>query len=100
MAKKKNISKKHKFKHVDQAAEFGTFSNTDNTKVLQPSKTPVVVAGRASGLTSDGRDFSYVGGDVQRIAILAVSLIILEIVLYFLLVHTSIGPSLYQHISI
>ena len=90
MAKKKNNSKKHKFKHVETAAGEATVvaSATEATGEVRtaPAKPAQVArAGAGGGLAAPARDFGYVGADVRRIAMMAVGLIAIEVVLYVVL---------------
>lgn len=46
------------------------------------------------------RDFSYVLVDLRRTAILAGSLVIFQIVLWYLFTHTGLGPSVYNLVKV
>lgn len=95
MAKKKNISKKHKFKHVDATAlEQPAELNASSTVVASPRPQAAPVA------VTSGRDFSYVAGDLRRIALLGGSLVVIELILYYVLVHTVFGLTVYSLVKI
>ena len=95
MAKKKNNLKKHKFKHVD--ASVVTAVDAAGAKAAQGKGWPdMVVAKPASGVgTVSTRDFGYVAEDLRRIGAMAGALVGLELVLYYVLVHTPVGASIY-----
>ena len=46
------------------------------------------------------RDFSYVGGDLRRIMILAVVLVGIEFALWFLFTHTGVGNQVYNLVKV
>ena len=105
MAKKKNIPKKHKFKHVETTNELTRPLTSDGgapqaaESILSSDTRP---RPRASNVTSGPvlsgtRDFSYVVGDMKRIGIMAASLVALELVLFYLFNHTGFGPAVYAH---
>jgi hypothetical protein len=101
MAKKKNISKKHKFKHVEQGTAVSSSISSANTAAatITTAKGPVT---RKPVFVNQAvtRDFSYVVTDVRRIAVLAVSLVVLELVLAYVFSHTSIGPAIYKMVGV
>jgi hypothetical protein len=93
MAKKKNSNKKHKFKHAEQSPAVES-----SGQATAPVKAAVTApAGKAAASTE--RDFSYVAQDLRRIAVLAGSLIALELVLAYLVSHTDVGPAVYRLIQ-
>ncbi|MDB5178974.1 MAG: hypothetical protein JWN01_917 [Patescibacteria group bacterium] len=94
MAKKKHTTKKHKFKHAEPDA---------GAMVAQPTVGAVTNGGARlakQAAAADVRDFSYVFGDLRRIAVLGISLIALELVLWYLLNHTGLGDSVYHLIKV
>lgn len=97
MAKKKNQSKKHKFKYTEPVTEATVVSGTlVSESIKEPNKalTGVKSTSAASKATvGTDRDFSYVGKDLRHIAILAVSLILFEFVLSYVFNHTGLGAS-------
>ena len=101
MAKKKNTPKKHKFKHVDPLASqvSAPSGDVDASPLTQNRSRPAAVRSDG-GAAATQRDFRYVGGDVRRIGVLAVSLIALELVLYYLLAHTSLGTAVYSLVKV
>jgi hypothetical protein len=96
MAKKKNLSKKHKFKHVEptsiQAEAQAKVSSTSGASL----RTEQVAA--TAGATA--RDFSYVLGDLNRIAFYAGILIALELILWYLFGHTGLGTAIYRLVQV
>lgn len=104
MAKKKNQGKKHKFKHV--APVGAGSSNEVNQSASSPSlseqpRTSAPVARRVqNAAVASARDFSYVPKDLKRIAMFAACLVGLEVVLWYVFGHTSIGPAVYQSIKV
>jgi hypothetical protein len=97
MAKKKSISRKHKFKHVEAVP---LESRTDSGVAREGA--PAVTATRPTG-RSDGavvKDFGYVAQDLRRTLLLAGSLVALEIGLWYALTHTPLGSSVYSLVKI
>jgi hypothetical protein len=45
-------------------------------------------------------DFSYVGRDLRRIGIMAASLVTLEILLWYLVAHSALGPAIYRLLAV
>jgi hypothetical protein len=87
MAKKKNQSKKHHFKYTEAPTESDiTQARADGTKVTEKSAANTVRPNQDSQ-----RDFSYVSRDLKRIAILALSLVVLEVGLAYIFNHTGLG---------
>jgi hypothetical protein len=107
MAKKKNQTKKHKFKY---ASSTGSSAASVDSGVLKSSTD--AVAAKPTGVSRPParrgvvqpvafvRDFSYVGQDLRRIGILAGSLIALELILWFVFGHTSVGASIYRMVQV
>lgn len=97
MAKKKQL-KKHKLKHGEQST--GVVSNESQEAPKATPKVPATPSGVTKAITGAGnvteRDFSYVGGDLRKILVLAVSLMAVELVLWFLFGHTGLGNAVYQ----
>ena len=101
MAKKKNISKKHKFKNVDSASLEPVVSasvNESGSDVSGAKRADVLKTAPAA--VGTGRDFSYVTSDLRRIALLGGSLVVIELVLYYILVHTAFGATVYSLVRI
>jgi len=95
MAKKKNTSKKHKFKYVE-SSPISSVVETDG----ESTSAMATHASRAAVQIQAGvRDFSYVGRDVRRIGLMASGLVAVELLFYYLLVYTSVGPSIYRAIG-
>jgi hypothetical protein len=93
MAKKKSPTKKHKFKHVEAAPA------TEATRAVTAVSSPAAKAAVAKPEVG-ARDFSYVGIDLRRIGFMAGGLVLIELVLYYLLVFTSAGSSVYRMVGI
>lgn len=99
MAKKKQ-SKKHKFKYAGEvqgvsapAAASVAARPAQLVRAAQPASVRAAVAMGA-------RDFSYVGRDLRRIAVLAAGLVLLELALWYLFSHTGVGNSVYNFINV
>lgn len=107
MAKKKNISKKHRFKHVESAAAEQGAAIYDVradgvARSEAPGSTPrstgsypaprSVQAAVAGGQST--RDFSYVAGDLRRIGIMVATLVALQLGLYYALTYTPLGTAI------
>ena len=88
MAKKKNIPKKHRFKHVEGVVPSAVGSDESKSSASSPNEIRQV---KPMAVTAAGRDFSYVTGDLRRIGIMAIILIGIELVFYYLLTHTTLG---------
>jgi hypothetical protein len=100
MSKKKNPAKKHKFKHVDTAmvsaaAEVSASSN--GSQGSAPASTLQTARAAAAGTA---RDFSYVGQDLRRIGVMAGALVALEMVLYYVMVYTPVGATIYSLVKV
>jgi hypothetical protein len=101
MAKKKQ-TKKHKFKYAApttgalNAPAVGTTAAASGV-TTEVSAKPVQTVGL---VTSTGRNFAYVGQDLSRVGIFAVSLIAAELVLWWLFGHTGLGSSVYNLVHV
>jgi hypothetical protein len=102
MAKKKNSQKKHTFKHSparETTAPAVSVSTTDApAQASAPAARPGALRPATAGATV--RDFSYVAGDMKRIGWFAVGLIGLELGLYYLMTHTSLGQAIYNLVKV
>jgi len=98
---KKNTAKKHKFKHVETGvgarAPEATAQGAASASISSVAKSKAPNATAASAST---RDFSYVGTDLRRIGVMAVSLVALEIALYYVLVYTPAGAAIYSLVRV
>lgn len=96
---KKNQSKKHKFKHVEpiKSQEFrpAVVAGADKLGVAQAAHRAGQTAGGVGGAVA-GRDFRYVLTDLQRIVVLLVALVGVEVVLWYLFAHTGLGSAVYR----
>jgi hypothetical protein len=99
MAKKKNSNKKHKFKHVEAAATAQVSSTSTMSEAATVSGTNIQQQSKPAGQPA-GRDFGYVVKDVRRITILVGALVALELLFYYLLVFTSVGPAVYDMVKV
>ncbi len=88
MAKKKNQSKKHRFKYTEAPTESATAVGTP----ADEAKAKTVSASVRPSQDSE-RDFSYVSRDLRRIAVLAVCLVLLEVGLAYMFNHTGLGST-------
>lgn len=91
MAKKKNQTRKHKFKYAEPTQSM------EHADVTEPA-----IAGVRSVRpgVDVSRDFSYVAHDLKRIGITAVILILAEIILWFAMGNTGLGKSVYSLIAV
>lgn len=99
MAKKKNLQKKHSFKHTPTPAAAST-----EIKAAQPTVASVGSAKKPMTQTiasaTTVRDFSYVAHDLKRIGIAAVILVTLEMGLFYLLTQTPAGEAIYHLVKV
>jgi hypothetical protein len=95
MAKKKNQSKKHKFKYSEPTAGV-----TSESTAARPSVTATKPRTNTVGAVATTRDFSYVFGDLTRIGLLVGSLVALELVLWVLFKRTGLGDTVYHLVQV
>lgn len=101
MAKKKNNSKKHRFKNVESPpSPFGSTPAVDSQAKISTSETRARVVAPKLILAAPERDFSYVSGDLRRIGMMAVALIGVELILNYVLLHTALGTAIYQLVKV
>ncbi|HVQ43557.1 MAG TPA: hypothetical protein VMT30_01155 [Candidatus Saccharimonadia bacterium] len=98
MAKKKNTAKKHKFKHVEAAGATAVVATATESPAAMGASLQSSARSVAPAVST--RDFSYVSSDLRRIGVMAVALVGVELVLYFVLVHTSVGASIYNLVKV
>jgi hypothetical protein len=99
MAKKKNQTKKHKFKYTEPTSGM-TAQETASAPApvggsVAPKGRPQVAVTAAST-----RDFSYVYSDLRRIFLMAGSLVALELVLWYLFGHTGLGDAVLNAVKV
>ena len=94
MSKKKSPPKKHKFKHVERAESSLQPGQTESLSV-----SPATIT-RSQLVSASTRDFSYVGADIRRIALMALALVAIELLFYYLLVFTSVGDAIYRMVTV
>lgn len=92
MAKATKAGRKHNFKHAQTTSASTTAPRTG----VAPTSAPTSV----SAAVAEKHDYSYVVADLRRIAILGGSLIVLEVVLWYLLNHTGLGTSIYSLVKV
>jgi hypothetical protein len=99
MAKKKQ-SKKHKFKYSEPTTELRPADSSLPTLKTGGNQTTVLrpPAGRMAAIQS--RDFSYVLSDLKRIFVLGVSLVLAELLLWYLFGHTGLGSTVYNLVNV
>ena len=98
---KKNTAKKHKFKHVESGA--GSRAPETLAQGVAAPGTPRTntLKSQAAGAASvSTRDFSYVGGDLRRIGVMAAALVALELALYYVIVYTPAGAAIYNLVKV
>ena len=95
MAKKKYSSKKHRNRPLADGAVHESASTV--AEAPSPQSAP---ARPKTAATVASKDFSYVAQDLRRIGLMAVSLIALELVLWYLVSHTGLGDSVYNLIKL
>lgn len=88
MAKKKTSTKKHRFKY---AQPTGLSENSMST----PASSPTATGGHrpVAATIAPGEDYSYVGRDLRRLSVLAVSLLAIELIIWVLFGHTGLGDT-------
>lgn len=86
MAKKKSKNKKHSFKYAEPTT--ATPAQSASGPAARPA-TP----NRAAAPVAAMRDFSYLPGDLRRLALFAGGLVLVELVLWYLFAHTGLGPA-------
>ena len=92
MAKKKSskANRKHQFKYAAPA-----------TTVAAPGAKVVSAPSAAASVgAATQRDFSYVLVDLRRTAILGGSLVVFQLILWYLFNHTGLGPSVYNLVKL
>ena len=100
MAKKKQSGKKHRFKYAAPTtapAAPTAVSGPATAEAAAPMATKVPSRGRDSAVV---RDFGYVGRDLRRVGVLAVSLIAVELILWYTFGHTSLGTTVYSWVKV
>ena len=109
MAKKKNSSKKHRFKHtepsvrsqVSSPAKVANGTDVAAANVMASTVKPAAPS-RGTGAASAAlqRDYRYVTRDVWTIAVLATTLVGLQLVLWYVMNHTGLGPAVYNLVKV
>jgi ABC-type uncharacterized transport system permease subunit len=101
MAKKKQ-TRKHRFKYATPEVGVEPVASGATNVPRETAARPV--APRSSSASSivaaNTRDFSYVGHDLRRVAVLSVALVGLEVLLWYLFNHTALGPAVYQMVKV
>jgi hypothetical protein len=95
MAKKSKSTKKHRFKYAEPATPVSEAASVGVAAAVRSAASTSPKLAVPAAAVAPGRDFSYVGVDLRRLAILAVSLVVVEIVLWALLTYTGIGSTVY-----
>jgi hypothetical protein len=105
MANKKKKSKKraagraHTRPTSSQAAPIAAAPAAPTTESITPTAAVPKSKPATAAAAADPR-WGYVGRDVRRTAVIAAACVALELVLWFLLNHTGIGPSIYHLIKL
>ncbi len=102
MAKKNKSSKKHRFKYAEPTALGGVVTQTpvSSPVTASPGKASVVGPAAGASATVATRDFGYVTRDLRRLGVLAVGLVLLEVMLWYLFNYTGLGDSVYQLVQV
>lgn len=100
MAKKKYNSKKHRFKNVEDPLHPGDQTPIEHSVVTAVSNSRDKTVSSKPVAFADTRDFSYVTGDLRRIAVMAVVFVGVEIILNYVLLHTALGTAIYQLVKV
>jgi hypothetical protein len=98
MAKKSKTTKKHRLKYAQPATDSAVVSTP--AAASAPASSSMASPRPMSSAVATGRDFSFVAGDLRRLAVLAVSLVAVELVLWYLMGHTGLGQTLYNLINV
>lgn len=93
---KKKLQKKHAFRHTSTTS---TSTRVDDHSHATPSaeaiKAPVKQASALASSPAGLGDFTYVGRDLRKIAILAIGFVAGEFILWYLMNYTSLGAMVY-----
>lgn len=102
MSKKtKSGKKKHQFKYAQPAEPVAAAASVEKaaSEKLVGAKAPATNV-MPEPITLPGRDLSYLPNDLRRIGVLAVGLIALEFLLWYLFNHTGLGPAVYKLVTV
>lgn len=100
MAKKKS-HRKHQFKHTAPAAHVAE-KPTDLGPSIKPAAAPKLntLKGSSTLEAEFGPGLSFVRHDLRKVGVLAAGFIAVELVLWYLLNHTGLGPAVYQLVKL
>lgn len=99
MAKKKHSTKKHTFKHGDHISSVSSLGVPGGNDTPHLAVTPAAMQAPAV-VTTDGRDFSYVGRDMRRLLGFSGVLVAVEIALWLVVEFTAFGTHIYNSIKL
>lgn len=93
MAKKKS-RKKHQFKYAEPTSAA--------TATPKPAVTSSATSARMAtgGLQYQVNNLDLIKGDIRKVAILATSFVLLQLVLWFVFNHTGLGPAVYHLVQV
>jgi hypothetical protein len=100
MAKKHKTTKKHRFKYTEPTGLNATQASAAPAVPATTAGSAKLASVAAASAVAAGRDFSYVGTDLRRLASLMVGLVALEAVLWYLLNHTGVGDVVFNLIQV
>jgi hypothetical protein len=101
MAKKKNQSKKHKFKYADATPAVRVETELREARQgVQVEPAQAHRPGRVAAVAAGARDFRYVLVDLRRIVVMAAGLVALEAALWVLMTHTGVGSAVYRMVQV
>lgn len=99
MAKKKQ-TKKHKFKYVAPVTTGQTAAAEATTKPAAKSPREATAPVATVAAPVETSQFSYVGGDIRRVGLLAIGLTLLELVLWWAFGHSGLGNAVYNLVHV
>lgn len=95
MSKKKKSQKKHQFKYAE--AKSATASPAQSSANLSAPTSSA--AAKQTSLGYQVANLELIKGDVRKVLVLAGSFVLLQLVLWFVFGHTSLGSGVYHLIK-
>jgi hypothetical protein len=103
MAKKKNQTKKHRFKYAQPDGVLGLQPEVAHVREAAAGKSQALGKATVNGgglALAGARDFSYVASDLRRIVVFACALVAVEAILWLLFSHTGLGNTVYSWVRV
>lgn len=99
MAKKKK-TKKHNFAHGRPSQSVAKPDQAMPDKPVKHPARPTVPSGPTAVAAYEVAHLPEIKADVRRVLVLAVVFVVLELVLWYLLEHTGLGPHVYNLVKL